>query len=166
MQALSNLLSLLNITCGLEFLILFLVVEALLFTGALYLLFVVRQQQAFVIYLPLTLLPLFIGGLRSLVTLSTAVELLRNADATSADQPDGVVLLAMSAAPVLFGVVVAMPAFIAVVSGRALMVLQANRKPRASKQQVESSQLVSSKNGEHVVSATESYLAELVRNRR
>jgi len=166
MQGFSNLFDLLNVTCGPEFFIAFFIAETLLFIGALFLLFVVRQQHALVIFLPLTLLPLFIGSLRSLITLSTAVDLLINADANSADQPDGVVLLAMSAAPVLFGIVVAMPAFLVVIFGRAMMALQANRSPKVKKQKIDKGLDDSSARGESLASATETYMAELTRNRR
>jgi hypothetical protein len=161
-----DLFSLLNITCGTEFLVLFLVVELLLVLGGLYSLLVVGHQHALVIMLPLTLIPLFLGGLRSLITLSTAVDLLRAADSSSADQPDGVLLLAMSAAPVLFGVVATMPAFLMVAVGRVWMTWQANRPPKAAKSAVESGLTGTSRDVDHTATDAEVYMAELTRSRR
>jgi len=162
MRAVSSLFSLLNITCGTEFLVLILVVELVLILAALFSWLILRQQHALMMILPLTFIPLFLGGLRSLITLSTAVALLRDADSNSAEMPDGVLLLAMSAAPVLFGMVATMPAFLIVTVGRVWMTLRANRKPRAPKAIVDSGSHGSS----HMVSDTDNYLAELARSRR
>jgi len=166
MRAVSSLFSLLNITCGTEFLILILVVELVLILVALFAWLVLRQQHALMMILPLTFIPLFLGGLRSLITLSTAVDLLRDADSNSAEMPDGVLLLAMSAAPMLFGIVATIPAFLIVTVGRVWMSFLANRKPKAHKAIIDGGSHGSSRNEDHLASDTDNYLAELTRSRR
>jgi hypothetical protein len=164
MQDFLKLIDLLIISCGLEFLIALFAIEILVTLVALFLLFVIRQQHAFVIFLPVTLFPMFIGSLRSLMTLSTVFGVLTKTDANSAGQHDGIVLLAMSAAPVLFGIVVSMPAFFVVVLGRATMVLKANWKPGAKQRSDDT--VGSSSQDDFLTSTTDAYLAELTRKRR
>lgn len=166
MSVTSGLISLLMITCGIEYFISLLAVEAVLVMVAFYLSFGLRAQYALTLFMPLTFMPLFIGALCSLVTLSISVDLMRSADARSLAQPDGVLLLGMSAIPVLFGVVLTMPAFMVVVWGRIWLTLQANRKPRAPKAKKETSSQSTSRGGDYNEAEADQYIAELTKRRR
>jgi hypothetical protein len=130
MSSISSLVSLLVLTCGVEFLVSLLVVEVVLLGVAFYLAFGLRAQFALNAFLPLTFVPLFIGSLCSLMTLSISIDLMQAVDSPSAEVSNGVMLLGMSTVPVLFSVILVAPAFLVVVWGRIWLTLQANRKPK------------------------------------
>jgi len=162
MSAISKLVSLLVITCGVEFFVSLLAVEAVLIIVAAYLSFGLRAQYALTVIMPLTFTPLFIGSLCSLMALTISVDLVRSAEGPSPEQPDGFLLLGMSAMPVLFGVFLSMPAFMVVVWGRIWLTLQANRKPKALRAKNEKS----SRNSEYEASEADQYIAELTKRRK
>ncbi len=166
MPLLTNLQNLLLVSCGTEFLILFFAVELILFLGGAYLLYAVRHQHALAIYLPLTTLPLFLGGLRSLLTLSTAVALLESVHAAATDQPDGMMLIGLSAGPLLLGIVLTAPAFTLVTAGRATMTWWANRDRTPVEPEAEPKPGKSNRNGDSEPSDADDYITQLTRNRR
>ncbi len=134
MAALANAWDLLTVSCRVEFLVLMLASELILLVAAFYFMLRIPNQHALGVFLPLTSLPLFIGGLRSLLTLAMALSLLQSTADSPADQPDGTMLLGMSAMPLLAGVVIMMPCFTLIASARAYMMWLANRPIPAPKE--------------------------------
>jgi hypothetical protein len=163
MTSISSLVSLLVLTCGVEFLVSLLVVEVVLLGVAFYLAFGLRAQFALNAFLPLTFAPLFIGSLCSLMTLSISVDLMQSVDAPSTEQADGAMLLGMSAAPVLFSAFLVAPAFLVVVWGRIWLTLQANRKPKAAADVPAQNVL---RGTEYDAVEADEYIAQLTKRRR
>lgn len=163
MSSVSSLVSLLVLTCGIEFLVSLLLVEVVLLGVALYLAFGLRAQFALNAFLPFTFTPLFIGSLCSLMTLSISVDLMQSVDAPSTEQSDGAMLLGMSAAPILFSAFLVAPAFLVVVWGRVWLTLQANRKPKVVAEPAAQNVL---RGADYDAVEADEYISQLTKRRR
>lgn len=164
MTSISSLVSLLVLTCGIEFLVSLLLVEGVLVGVASYLAFGLRAQFALNVFLPLTFAPLFIGSLCSLMTLSISVDLMRSINTPSSEQSSDAILLGMSAVPLLLSAVLVAPAFLVVVWGRIWLTLQANRKPKMVVEEAPKQNVL--RGADYDAVEADEYISQLTKRRR
>ncbi len=173
MNSLTSAWEILVISCGLDFLVFISAVELTLIVLGIWFVRIAKHQQSIGIFLPLTAIPLLFGGFRSLLTLTNALTLIMPTNASDPLQPDGALLLGMSAAPLLLGMVSMTPCFLLMTAMRVTLVW------RASYPATDSSSIVqpSSSEPERVarsthtvddctVEETDRYIAQLTRYHR
>jgi hypothetical protein len=166
MDALLELYDLLAVTFGTASFWVLIVSELLLLTIGLYLALVVRSQHTLTLYFPLTFLPVFMGGLGSCLTLSSALTYLRLNDSADSGMQGPLLLLGMSAMPMLFGIVVTFPACFVVAAGRVWIMWQANRKPKPPRTEKPLEEQSTPRSRDAVAMDADDYMAELVKLRR
>jgi hypothetical protein len=152
------------ISSGDTFLWILATTELLLVALSLYLIVIIRHQHAMGVCLPLTLVPLFAGCFRTLITLATAVTLSDGPQSANEPQPNFVMLMGVSLTPFLLGAVVSAPAFLLLSSARLYLTIRAHLPTRAAPKVDDEDKVT--------VSATaiddelaNSYLAKLTRSR-
>jgi hypothetical protein len=140
------------------------IMEVLLVALSIYLIAVIRHQHAMGVCLPLTLIPLFAGCFRTLMTLATAVTLSEAAQDTSDGQPNFVMLMGVSLTPLLLSAVVAAPAFLLLSTARLYLTVRAHLPKRvATKVPDEEKVIVSATAIDDELASN--YLAKLTRSR-
>ncbi len=157
MEDIRSLGELLLLTCGWPCLIALLLLSALTWGGGIYLI-QTRRRMIIIDYLPLTWLPLLVGGFRSLLGMITALSLLRG---TGGDE--GALLVGMAFVPMLLGFSLSIPGFVTVAAGRAALTWHA-AKPVAEPHSKDVERLIQAK-AQREAEETEKYLATFSRPR-
>lgn len=159
-----DVLELARVSSGDTFLIVMVVFELLLIGLATYLIFFVRHQHALGVCIPLSFAPLFIGCFRSLITLATAVTISESMRENSGTQPNFVMLIGVSLAPLLLGAVISAPAFLMLSLVRFYLSIEAYL-PRRKSNEISDEETEKAAAAEFDNELANSYLAKLTRSR-
>jgi hypothetical protein len=167
MGNLKDTLDLLWMVCGPIPLISQIVFAVMITCGAIFFIGVRRNSQLLSVLLPLTFFPLFIGAFQSLLSLSAAVNLLRDAETSSGVMSESVTLMGMALLPLLFGFIASLPGFMVVAAGRAHIVWNAttHQSPSARSRQPPKPRRAGYSGDDEIQDEAEKFLSRLTSTR-